>query len=122
MMTTEDKGKTLLIVDPDHDARQSFIRLSGRLPVKTLTAGSIPEATYFMKEYPISLIVIDVFLSKGNSLPWISEITSRDSHPPIIATYSNTKASKAKANIKNLIRLLGVSCMYEKPVNPEVFQ
>ncbi|MCA9422959.1 MAG: response regulator [Nitrospira sp.] len=109
----------LLVIDSDPDSQESWVRLSDSCGVEIRVAGNISDGIRLSTQQPVDLIVVDLFLPQKSGFSFISEITSKEHHPPIIATFSADQAPRF--NIKRFAHLLGASYTFEKPLNPRLF-
>jgi two-component system, NtrC family, nitrogen regulation response regulator NtrX len=110
----------LLIIDPDPEFHKSLEWLQGQFGIKILAAASLSEGIHLIKQHPVDLVVMDMFLPQKSGLSLISEITSVENHPPIIATFSSEHAPLI--NVKKFAHMLGVTHTFEKPLNIKLFQ
>ncbi|MDT3778819.1 response regulator [Nitrospira sp. MA-1] len=109
----------LLIIDPDSDSQKTLERLCDGYGVESVIAGNLSDGICLYTQGSIDCIVIDLFLEQKSGFSFIAEITSQDSHPLIIATFS--AACAPKFNIRRFAHLLGASYAFEKPLNPRLF-
>ncbi|MFZ1747454.1 MAG: response regulator [Nitrospirales bacterium] len=109
----------LLAIDPDPDSQESLEHICDRYGVTIIVAGNLWEGVRIYKQQSVDLIVVDLFLPQKSGFSLIAEITSKENHPPIIATFSADRAPKF--NIKRFAHLLGASYTFEKPLNPTLF-
>ena len=108
-----------LVIDPDPDSQEAWVRLGDSCGVEIVVAGKLSEGISLSTQQSVDLIVVDLFLPQKSGFSLISEITSKEGHPPIIATFSADQAPKF--NIKRFAHLLGASYAFEKPLNPAQF-
>lgn len=109
----------LLLIDPDPESRDSLEWLQEQFGMEILSATSLSEGIHLFKQHAVDLIVLDLFLPQKSGLSLIAEITSHDHHPPIIATFSVDHAPQF--NVKKFAHMLGVTHVFEKPVNAKTF-
>jgi CheY-like chemotaxis protein len=109
----------LLVIDPEPDSQESWERLCDWSGVEFIVAGNLSDGISLSTQQNVDLIVIDLFLPQKSGFSCIAEITSKERHPPIIATFSADQAPKF--NIKRFAHLLGASYTFEKPLNPRLF-
>ncbi|HNP27756.1 MAG TPA: response regulator [Nitrospirales bacterium] len=109
----------LLVIDSDPDSQESLERICHRNGVKIIAAGNLSDGISLYKQQSVDLVVLDLFLPQKSGFSLIAEITSKESHPPIIATFSADRAPGV--NIKRFAHLLGASYTFEKPLNPRLF-
>ncbi len=110
----------LLAIDPDPDSQQSLEQICNRLGIEIIVAGNLTEGIKLYTKRPVDVIVIDLFLPQKSGFSFIAEITSKEIHPPIIATFSADRAPRI--NIKRFAHMLGASYTFEKPLNLRLFQ
>lgn len=84
-----------------------------------VAAGKLSDGISLYRQHTIDCIVIDLFLEQKSGFSFIAEITSTESHPLVIATFSAARAPKF--NIRRFAHLLGASYTFEKPLNPRLF-
>ncbi len=108
-----------LVIDPDPDSQEAWVRLGDSCGVEIVVAGNLSEGISLSTQQSVDLIVVDLFLPQKSGFSLISEITSKEGHPPIIATFSADQAPNF--NIKRFAHLLGASYTFEKPLNPTLF-
>lgn len=106
----------LLVIDPDPDSQESWERLGDSCGVEIVVAGNLSDGISLSTQQSVDLIVVDLFLPQKSGFSLIAEITSKEQHPPIIATFSADQAPKF--NVKRFAHLLGASYTFEKPLNP----
>lgn len=109
----------LLIIDPDTDSQQALERLCDQYGIERLIAGNLSDGIILYTQQFVDCIVIDLFLEQKSGFSFIAEITSQESHPLIIATFSASSAPMF--NIRRFAHLLGASYTFEKPLNPKLF-
>lgn len=109
----------LLVIDPDADSQQSLERFCHLCGIEIVVVGNLPDGIRLYKQQPVDLIIVDLFLPQKSGFSFIAEITSKEGHPPIIATFSADQAPKF--NIKRFADLLGASYTFEKPLNQRSF-
>ena len=73
-----EKHRTVLVVDDDHDARESLERLSSRAGIACLSARNGPEALTLLREHQISAVVSD------HDMPVAYFAIARDTVPPLV--------------------------------------
>ena len=110
----------LLAIDPDPVSQQSLECLCDRFGMDIVIAGNLSEGIKIYKQRPVDLIVIDLFLPQKSGFSFIAEITSKETHPPIIATFYADRAPRI--NIKRFAHMLGASYTFEKPFDHRLFQ
>lgn len=109
----------VLIIDPDPNSHASWESLCGWRGAETIVTGNLLDGFSLYKQLSVDLIIVNLFLPQKSGFSFIAEITSKESHPPIIATFSADRAPKF--NIKRFAHLLGASYAFEKPLNPGLF-
>lgn len=109
----------LLIIDPDPDSQDSLKGICDWNGIEMVVAGKLSEGISLYTQQSIDCIVIDLFLEQKSGFSFIAEISSKESHPLIIATFSAARAPKF--NIRRFAHLLGASYTFEKPLNPRLF-
>lgn len=109
----------LLIIDPDPDSQESLKGICEWSGIEMVVAGKLSDGISLYTQQSIDCIVIDLFLEQKSGFSFIAEITSKESHPLIIATFFPARA--AKFNIRRFAHLLGASYTFEKPLNPMLF-
>ncbi len=109
----------LLIIDRDTDSQEALERLCDRYGVECLIAGNLSDGITLYTQHSVDCIVIDLFLEQKSGFSFIAEITSKECHPLIIATFSAARAPMF--NIRRFAHLLGASYTFEKPLNPRLF-
>ncbi|GJL58283.1 MAG: hypothetical protein NPIRA03_11400 [Nitrospirales bacterium] len=109
----------VLVIDSDPDSQESWVRLGDACGVEIVVAGTLSDGIGLSTQQSVDLIVVDLFLPQKSGFSLIAEITSKDNHPPIIATFSADQAPQF--NIKRFAHLLGAAYTFEKPLNPRLF-
>lgn len=109
----------LLIIDPDTDSQEALERLCDRYGVESVIARNLSDGMSLYTQQSVDCIVIDLFLEQKSGFSFIAEITSKESHPLIIATFLPARAPMF--NIRRFAHLLGASYTFEKPLNPRLF-
>lgn len=109
----------LLIIDPDPDSQEFLRRICDWSGIEMVAAGKLSDGINLYRQHSVDCIVIDLFLEQKSGFSFIAEITSKESHPLIIATFSAARAQKF--NIRRFAHLLGASYTFEKPLKPRLF-
>lgn len=109
----------LLLIDPDPDSREFLKRMCDASGMEMVVAGNHSDGISLYSQHSVDCIVIDLFLKQKSGFSFIAEISSQETHPLIIATFSGARATKF--NIGRIAHLLGASYTFEKPLNPRLF-
>ncbi len=109
----------ILVIDPDPDSQEFLKRICDWSGIEMILAGNLSDGIALNSQHSVDCIVIDLFLEQKSGFSFIAEITSKECHPLIIATFS--AACAPKFNIRRFAHLLGASYTFEKPLNPKLF-
>jgi len=110
---------TILLLDYDLDIYGLLDWLPDEFGLEVLRVPSLPEGMQTLNDRLIDLVVIDYSIQR-NGLSMISEVTTDDQHPPIIATFSARHTPHI--NMIKFAQIIGASYTFEKPVSKILFR
>ncbi|WP_454062417.1 hypothetical protein [Candidatus Nitrospira salsa] len=110
---------TILLFGSDLNLYELLDWLPDSFGLDVRRAWSLPEGMRILNDQIIDLVVVDYSIQK-NGLSMISEVTTCDPHPPIIATFS--ARDTPHINMVKFPQMIGASYTFEKPVNKRLFQ
>ena len=104
-----EKHRTVLVVDDDHDARESLERLISRAGIACLSARNGPEALTLLREHQISAVVSDHDMPGMDGVELLKLVATRYPHVARILMTGRRDVMGALVN-RRITNILAWAC------------